>query len=313
MENTSIPMFDLSDFTNDKDNFVKNLGDGYRKFGFCSITNHGIPNDMINLALESARDFFELPEKVKQSYLVEGIGGARGYTGFGIEVAKGYNHADLKEFWHVGREVDSTMHNSDLLPNLWPKEIPSFKRSLYALYQALDNLGNTILQALALYLGLDEHYFEDKVNFGNSVLRALHYPPIKNQNTLSVRASEHEDINLITLLVGSHEQGLEILTHDKKWIPVSIIPGAIVVNIGDMLQRLTNHVLRSTTHRVVNPKDSDINKSRFSIPFFLHPNSNFLIKTLSQCISKDNPNRYPEPIIAADYLRERLCEIGLLK
>ena len=312
MGTTSIPTLDLADFKSDKEAFVKALGDGYCEFGFCGITNHGIPSDLIDAAFAVSKTFFSLPDEVKKSYSNPSQGGARGYTGMGIEVAKDQIHPDLKEFWHVGRE-ESRSSDESLLPNLWPQEVTGFKTQLYSLYEALDTLGNTILSALALYLGLDEHYFDDKVNCGNSILRALHYPPIEDKGTPSVRAGAHEDINLITLLVGSYQSGLQILTRDDQWIPVSIIPGTIVVNIGDMLQRLTNHVFRSTTHRVVNPKDDGAAQSRFSIPFFLHPNPDFLIETLEQCVTEDNPNRYPEPITANDYLLQRLKEIGLVK
>lgn len=308
----SVPTLDLAQFKRDKETFIKTLGDGYHEFGFCGITNHGIPNDLIDTAFAVSREFFALPDEVKQSYFIPGQGGARGYTGLGIEVAKDLEHPDLKEFWHVGREVGISSDES-LLPNLWPQEVSDFKARIYPLYEALDKLGNTILRSLALYLGLDEYYFEDKVNYGNSVLRALHYPPIEDNDTPSIRAGAHEDINLITLLVGSYQSGLEILTRDNQWIPVSMIPGTIVINIGDMLQRLTNHVLRSTTHRVVNPQDEGAAQSRFSIPFFLHPNHDFLIETLPQCVTEDNPNHYPEPITADDYRLERLREIGLFK
>jgi len=309
----TIPVLDLVQYKNEKETFVRALGDGYKEFGFCGITSHGVADSVIDEAFQASRELFELPESIKSSYIVPITGGARGYTGFGIEVAKDHNHPDLKEFWHVGREIPlgKPPHES-LLPNVWPDEVVNFKSRIYPLYEALDQLGGTLLSALALYLGLDASYFENKINYGNSVLRALHYPPVKQSDMPSVRAGAHEDINLITLLVGSEQSGLEILTRDKQWIPVSTIPGTIVVNIGDMLQRLTNHVLVSTTHRVVNSDEKNADQSRYSIPFFLHPNHDFVIETLPQCISEEHPNRYPNAIGSDEYLAERLREIGLL-
>ena len=242
-----------------------------------------------------------------------GQGGARGYTGFGVEKAKDSNHPDLKEFWHVGRELTGPAPHASLYPNVWPTEVEGFKQATYALYTELEKLGNTVLEALALFLGQQQNYFADKVNYGNSILRPIHYPPIKDTSTQSIRAGQHEDINLITLLVGSNEAGLEILRRDGSWLPVTTIEGTIVVNIGDMLQRLTNHVLPSTTHRVVNPAGAAAGEPRYSIPFFMHPNPDYVIKTLETCISADRPNRYPEPINSNDYLMQRLEEIGLLK
>jgi isopenicillin N synthase-like dioxygenase len=249
---------------------------------------------------------------VKQQYTTQS-GGARGYTNFGIETAKDSEHPDLKEFWQVGRETENQQPGHEaLLPNIWPREIDDFKPKLYRLYEALEALGNRILDALAVYLDLAPGYFRDKVNNGNSILRPLHYPPIAQQDTLSLRSAAHEDINLITLLVGSQEPGLEVLSRSGEWVPINMQAGAIVVNIGDMMQRLTNHVLPSTTHRVVNSPEAYTGGSRYSIPFFLHPNPDFEISTLPSCITPDNPNRYPQPILADVYLKQRLVEIGLM-
>lgn len=219
---------------------------------------------------------------------------------------------DLKEFWHIGRELEGEPPFAQLLPNVWPQEVPEFKTRMLALYEALDVLGNQVLDALAVYLGQSRDFFRSRVNMGNSILRPLHYPPIVDEGTPSVRAGAHEDINVLTLLVGSREPGLEVLARDGSWIPVTIIEGAIICNVGDMLQRLTNNVLPSTTHRVVNPPAPYSSQSRYSIPFFLHFNPDVLIDPLASCVTSDNLCRY-EPITADDYLMQRLREIGLLK
>lgn len=313
MSLTHIPTLDVSLFDSDKAAFVEKVGEAYKQFGFCGFSNHGLSDELIEHAFEVTRKFFALDEQTKKSYYIANQGGARGYTAKGVEIAKDSDHVDLKEFWHVGREIDGEAPHECLYPNVWPTEVAEFKQATLNLYNALEGLGNKVLRALALVLGQDEDYFADKTDHGNSVLRLLHYPPIEDASTQSIRAGQHEDINLITLLVGSHEAGLEILTREGKWLPVTMLPGAIVVNIGDMLQRLTNHVLPSTTHRVVNPEcEAGQDSPRYSMPFFLHPNPEFLIDTLDTCKSETHPNRYPEPISANDYLNERLREIGLM-
>ncbi len=307
----NVPTISIKNFPDDP-GFVQNLGQAYESCGFCGISDHGISDDIIEDAYAVLRRFFALPEAVKQQYTTQS-GGARGYTNFGIETAKDSEHPDLKEFWQVGRETENQQPGHEaLLPNIWPREIDDFKPKLYRLYEALEALGNRILDALAVYLDLAPGYFRDKVNNGNSILRPLHYPPIAQQDTLSLRSAAHEDINLITLLVGSQEPGLEVLSRSGEWVPINMQAGAIVVNIGDMMQRLTNHVLPSTTHRVVNSPEAYTGGSRYSIPFFLHPNPDFEISTLPSCITPDNPNRYPQPILADVYLKQRLVEIGLM-
>lgn len=308
-----VPTLDIRRFATDKDNFVAEIGKAYTEFGFCGISGHGIPDEVVANTYAAIKQFFALPNEVKAKYHKPGQGGARGYTAVGVEKAKDSNHPDLKEFWHVGRELDGPAPHPSLYPNVWPTEVDGFKQATYALYSELEKLGNTVLEALALFLRQEQSYFADKVNYGNSILRPIHYPPIKDTSTQSIRAGQHEDINLITLLVGSNEAGLEILRRDGSWLPVTTIEGTIVVNIGDMLQRLTNHVLPSTTHRVVNPAGAAAGEPRYSIPFFMHPNPDYVIKTLDSCISADRPNRYPEPINSNDYLMQRLEEIGLLK
>ncbi|MCC5864398.1 MAG: isopenicillin N synthase family oxygenase [Wenzhouxiangella sp.] len=308
-----VPILSLADFDDRRGAFSAALGQAWRQTGFVGVRDHGIDDALIDQSYAVFRQFFELPLAIKQQYHRPGIGGARGYTGFGIEQAKDHDVPDLKEFWHVGRELLSENPHPDiLLPNVWPAEIPQFKATALELYQALDKLGSRILSALALDIGLPGDWFADKTQLGNSILRPIHYPPIDNAVPGAVRAAQHEDINLITLLLGSREQGLEILTRSGQWVPVSTLPGTIVVNVGDMLQRLSNHVYPSTTHRVVNPAGEAARRARYSIPFFLHPNPDFLIETLPQCVGEDRPNRYPEPIRSDDYLKERLRQIGLL-
>lgn len=309
----SIPTLDLQRFHSDRQAFVEELGAAYRQYGFVGLSNHGLDGAVIAKAYATFQAFFALPLETKIRYHLAGKGGARGYTGFGIETAKDSDHPDLKEFWHVGRELPVGHAFENVMPpNLWPKEIEGFREYGYGLYQALDQLGRVMLSAIALHLGLAEDWFDDKVDRGNSILRPIHYPPIADPSTESVRAGQHEDINLITLLIGSSAEGLQLLQNDGSWLPVTMQDDAIVCNIGDMLQRLTNHVLPSTTHRVVNPPSDKASQPRYSIPFFLHPNPDFEIATLPQCMGPDMPNRYPEPITAHGYLEQRLREIRLI-
>lgn len=312
--NETVPTLDLRRWETDRDAFINDLGAAYENFGFCGISHHGIPDAIIASAYAVFKAFFALPGDDKARFHKTGGGGARGYTGFGVEAAKDSDHPDLKEFWHVGRNLPEGHRHADIMPpNLWVETIPEFREHAYALYEALDNLGRRVLRVMACYLGQEERYFDDKTQEGNSILRAIHYPPIGDPDTLCVRAGRHEDINLITLLIGSHEPGLEILSRQGEWIPVTTVEGAIVCNIGDMMQRLTNHVFPSTTHRVVNPPGDLAKQSRYSIPYFLHPNADFVIETLATCISEENPNRYPEALSSHAYLQQRLIEIGLLK
>lgn len=309
----SIPTLDIQRFDTDREAFVAELGAAYREWGFAGICNHGIPQAQIDCAYDVFQRFFALPEETKRKYHVPGGGGARGYTPFGIETAKGAKHFDLKEFWHVGREIPRDSVYADVMPpNQWPAEIPEFKEVAYGLFTALDQLGSRVLSALALDIGLPEDFFADKTDMGNSILRPIHYPPITADDVPNVRAGAHEDINFITLLVGASAAGLEVLSKKGEWVPFTSDADTIVVNIGDMLQRLSNHVYPSTTHRVVNPPGEAARKPRYSTPYFLHPNPDFLIKTLPGCISDGNPDRYPTPITAHEYLLERLREIKLV-
>ncbi len=292
--------------------FAEELIASMRRFGFALVCDHGIDSALIARGWELTAAFFALPEDEKRRYHLAGLAGARGYTPFGTEIAKGAARHDLKEFWHVGRDLPAGQpFDPSMPPNVWPEGVPGFQETFTSLYAAFDDAGGRILSALAVGFGMEPDWFDPVVDGGNSVMRLLHYPPIANAPDGAIRAGAHEDINLITLLLGAEEAGLELLDKDGDWITVSPPEGAMVINIGDMLQRLTNHVLPSTTHRVRNPDAARAAHSRYSMPFFLHPRGDFPIATLPQCISADNPNRYPEPILADDYLQERLREIGL--
>jgi isopenicillin N synthase-like dioxygenase len=310
---SQIPTLDIRRFDTDRKAFVAELGAAYREWGFCGIRGHGIPQAEIDAAYAVFKQFFALPTETKMKYHVPGSGGARGYTAFGVETAKDSKYPDLKEFWHFGREIPRDSKYADVMPaNLWPTEVPGFREHGYGLYETLDALGSRVLSGLALHLDLPEQFFADKTNFGNSILRPIHYPPITAPDIPNVRAGAHEDINFITLLVGASAAGLEVLSKKGEWVPFTSDADTIVVNIGDMLQRLSNHVYPSTTHRVVNPPGEQARKPRYSVPFFLHPNPDYIIETLPQTITADNPNRYPTPISAHDYLMERLREIKLI-
>ncbi|MEG3191674.1 isopenicillin N synthase family dioxygenase [Lysobacter sp. D1-1-M9] len=317
MPSSPIPTLDIRRLIDpaspsDRAAFVAELGQAYREWGFAGIRGHGIASAQIAASYEVFARFFALPDEVKRQYHVPGGGGARGYTPFGVETAKGAQHFDLKEFWHVGREIPRDSRYADVMPpNLWPTEVPDFREQAYGLYQALDALGSRVLSALALHIGLAEDYFADKTDSGNSILRPIHYPPITSDSIPNERAGAHEDINLITLLVGASAEGLEVRSRKGDWVPFTAQADTIVVNIGDMLQRLTNHVYPSTTHRVVNPPGERARQPRYSTPFFLHPNPDFLIDVLPSTVTPDNPSRYPEPITAQAYLDERLREIKL--
>jgi len=310
--NDEIASVSLKDVDRDPGAFAQELGRSFEQYGFAIIADHGIPDELIHRAEEKAKAFFALPEEVKRNYLIPGGGGARGYTPFGIETAKGHQAHDLKEFWHVGRELPHGHKFRDHMPdNLWPAEVPSFKDTFQELFTTFDRTGLKILKAIARHLKIDENYFEDAVREGNSVLRALHYPPQNEPTGEHIRAGAHEDINAITLLLGAEEAGLELLTKDGRWIPVSPRPGELVINIGDMLQRLTNGVLRSTSHRVVNPAPDRASQARYSMPFFLHFRSDFVIDALPETVPAGEQPKWP-PITANDYLKERLREIKLV-
>ena len=307
MNSQQIPQLDIQRFETDRDSFVTDFGNAYQEWGFAGITGHGIDARVIQAALDSAADFFALPLTIKEQYLGSGDW-SRGYVPFGKEKAKDSKHADLKEFYHIGRELEESPSSTR---NRWPKEVAHFKHSVQSLYSALDSLGQTLLQVVALHLGLEDDYFADSVNHGEALLRILHYPPLLDSNAPNVRAAAHEDINLLTLLVGSEQAGLEVLSRQGEWVPISIIEGTIICNVGDMLQRITNRQLPSTTHRVVNPKGADAKTSRYSIPFFIHPHPEMRLDCLPQCVDEDHPRAF-EPCSAGEYHEQRLREIGLL-
>jgi isopenicillin N synthase-like dioxygenase len=308
-----IPTLDIRRYDTDRTAFVAELGAAYREWGFAGICNHGIPQPLIDGAYDAFVRFFALPTDVKMQYHQKGTGGARGYTPFGIETAKDSRYPDLKEFFHIGRELPAdSKYRDTMAPNVWPTEVPDFRERGYALYQALDALGTRVLRALALHIGQPENFFDDKTNFGNSILRPIHYPPITAPDVPNVRAGAHEDINFITLLVGASAAGLEVKSRAGEWVPFTSAADTIVVNIGDMLQRLTNHVYPSTTHRVTNPPGEQARKPRYSVPFFLHPNPDVVLDPLPSCISADNPRRYDDSITSHEYLQQRLREIKLI-
>ena len=293
--------------------FSDALGASFQRYGFAVIADHGLDQARIDAAIADAKAFFALDEDTKRQYHIPGTGGARGLTPFGVETAKGAQAFDLKEFWHTGRELpEGHPYRKYMRDNLWPSEIPSFRQNVYGMYEDLDALGRKILKAVARYLKLENDYFEDKVQLGNSVLRLLHYPPVP-ADAPGVRAGAHEDINVITLLLGAEEAGLQLKDADGEWLDIAPPPGALVINIGDMLQRLVNHVLPSTTHRVVNPAPERRGFARYSTPFFLHFNPDFPIETLPSTITAENPDRYAgKTILAEDFLTERLREIKLI-
>ncbi|HET9356120.1 MAG TPA: 2-oxoglutarate and iron-dependent oxygenase domain-containing protein [Sphingomicrobium sp.] len=301
----------LNDAERDPQAFADEIGRSFVDYGFAIIRDHGIPQHLIDDAEEKAKAFFALPEDVKRSYKIEGSGGARGYTPFGIETAKGASAHDLKEFWHVGRDLpEGHPFRAHMGDNVWPDEVPGFKETFQKLYAAFDEAGVKVLRAVARFLKIDEDYFTDTVRDGNSVMRLLHYPPIDKPTGNHIRAGAHEDINTITLLLGAEEAGLQLLTKDGRWLDVSPKKGELVINIGDMLQRLTNGKLRSTSHRVVNPAPDRASKARYSMPFFLHFRSDFLIEALPGTVPPGEQPKWP-PITADEYLQERLREIKL--
>jgi isopenicillin N synthase-like dioxygenase len=307
----SVASVSLSDADRDPQAFAQELGSSFEEYGFAIVRDHGIPQALIDRAEEKAKAFFALPEEVKRSYLLAGTGGARGYTAFGVETAKGAEAHDLKEFWHVGRELAAGHRYRDVMgDNVWPAEVDGFRETFLELYDAFDAAGLKILAAIARYLGVDEDYFADTVKDGNSVMRLLHYPPVDKPTGNHIRAGAHEDINTITLLLGAEEAGLELKTKDGRWLPVSPKHGELVVNIGDMLQRLTNGRLRSTSHRVVNPAPDRASKARYSMPFFLHFRPDFVIEALPGTVAAGEEPKWP-PISSHDYLLERLREIKL--
>jgi isopenicillin N synthase-like dioxygenase len=313
----AIPVVNLADFLSGdpqlKQAFVNQLGKAYEEVGFVAVKNHGISDELIADLYKYVQHFFSLPSEAKKKYEIPGLAGQRGYTSFGKEHAKGSDAPDLKEFFQFGQIVeDNDPIKSEYPDNVQVGDISAFNTTFTKDFRAFEKSGKALLQAIALYLGLDEHYFDRHIHNGNSILRAIHYPPITQEPKSAIRAEQHEDINLITLLVGASADGLQILTKQNEWVPVTSLPEQIVVNVGDMLQRLTNNKLKSTTHRVVNPPKEMWGTSRFSIPFFLHPKSEMSLACLESCIDASHPKAFPDAT-AGEYLDERLREIGLKK
>ncbi|MBU6341176.1 MAG: isopenicillin N synthase family oxygenase [Bacteroidetes bacterium] len=312
-----IPTVDLSQFVQgnaaQQAEFVQALGKAFHEVGFVAVVNHGIPKELVEGFFNSAEAFFALPEDVKLKYEVPGMAGQRGYTSFGKEHAKQSKVADLKEFFQIGQSApaDHPLHSA-YAPNVDVTETPEFSRNGMNLYRAFEQAGASLLQAISIFLELDPYYFADKIEYGNSILRAIHYPPITEEPESAIRAEQHEDINLITLLVGASAGGLQLLNNDQQWIDIVPEADEIVINVGDMLQRLTNNYLKSTTHRVVNPPREMWHLPRLSIPFFLHPVVTMDLTCLPSCVTEENPLQYA-PITAGVYLDERLREIGLKK
>ena len=312
-----IPLLDLNNFKSQNKDlrtlFVKTLGQAFEEIGFVAIKNHGLTDKLINDVYDQTKLFFDLPLEVKKKYEVKELAGQRGYTSFGVEHSKGSAVGDLKEFWHFGQEVegDDPIKNT-YPPNFHVTESPGFNKTGMEVYKALENSGKYMLRAIAIYLGMDEFYFDAKIKNGNSILRPIHYAPITKEPETAIRAGEHEDINLITLLMGASADGLEILNKKGEWVPVTALPNQIIVNVGDMLERLTNDKLKSTTHRVVNPPKNKWHLPRYSIPFFLHPRMDMSLACVPQCVDSRHPILYKD-ITAGEFLNERLREIGLLK
>lgn len=314
-----IPSIDLNDFRrkDSKTKFIADLGKAFNEVGFVAVKNHGLSQEQTNILYESFKTFFSLDDAIKSKYDIPNGAGQRGYTPKRKETAKGFKSADLKEFWHIGqenkpKEIELLFDYAD---NVWPSEVPELQPIGYEVFKTLENAGLELLQAIAIYLQLPENYFDEKVATGNSILRCIHYYPIENPELVepdAVRAAAHEDINLITLLMGASADGLQIQKKDGSWVSVTALPDQIVVNVGDMLARLTNDKLKSTTHRVVNPPRELMHLPRYSMPFFMHPRSDMDLKCLENCIDAQNPKNYSD-MSAGEFLDERLRELGLKK
>lgn len=317
MSKNNIPNVDLADFVSDdpkrKEKFVKEIGEAYEEIGFVSLKNHFLSDDLVEELYKEVKAFFDLSTEAKRKYEIEGLGGQRGYVSFGKEHAKGKKEGDLKEFWHFGQEPSEDANLTEEYPeNVQVKELKDFNHVGMEAYRMIEKTGIYVLRALALYIGLEETYFDHWASNGNSILRPIHYPPITEEPEGAVRAGAHGDINLITLLMGASSGGLQVKRKDGEWIDAIPKKDELVINVGDMLERLTNNKLRSTIHRVVNPPKEEWDKPRYSIPFFMHPRSEMKLNCLEECIDREHPKQY-EDITAGDFLHQRLVEIGLIK
>ena len=312
-----IPSLDLRDFLSEdphrKAEFIQLIGKAFQEIGFCAVKGHLLSDDLVERLYKQIKLFFDLPDEVKAKYEFPEYSGQRGYVSFGKESAKGSKHGDLKEYWHFGQYVDEEEKgNYNYFPNINVDELPEFNKVGKEVYTSLENTAKHILRALALYLNIEENYFDQYIKNGNSILRPIHYPPILDDPKEAVRASAHGDINLITLLMGAHGKGLQVQHSNGEWIDAMAGKDELMINIGDMLSRHTNNLLKSTVHRVVNPDRELLKKSRYSIPFFMHPVSEMKLNVLESCINEDNPKSFDD-ITAGDFLNERLVELGLLK
>ena len=312
-----IPSVDLRDFLSDdpvrKQKFVNEIGKAYSDIGFVALKGHFLDDRLVDELYSEVRNFFSLPVETKSKYEIPGIGGQRGYVSFGKEHAKGRSAGDLKEFWHFGQYVsEGSKYAGEYPDNVEVTELPKFNEVGKEAYQMLEKTGVYVLRALALYLGLDEFYFDNYIKDGNSILRPIHYPPITDEPKDAVRAAAHGDINLITLLMGAQGKGLQVQNHNGDWIDAMAEPDELMINVGDMLSRHTNNKLKSTIHQVVNPPRELWGTSRYSIPFFMHPVSDMRLDVLEDCIDESNPKRY-EDISAGEFLHERLVDLGLIK
>ena len=312
-----IPSLDLRDFLSEdphrKLEFVQSIGKAFQEIGFCAVKGHLLSDELVERLYKQIKLFFDLPDEVKTKYEFPEYSGQRGYVSFGKESAKGSKHGDLKEYWHFGQHVEEEEKDKyNYFPNIHVDELPDFNKVGKEAYSSLENTAKYILRALALYLNIEENYFDKYIKNGNSILRPIHYPPILDDPKEAVRASAHGDINLITLLMGAHGKGLQVQHSNGEWIDAMAGKDELMINIGDMLSRHTNNLLKSTVHRVVNPDRELLKKSRYSIPFFMHPVSEMKLNVLESCINEDNPKSFDD-ITAGDFLNERLVELGLLK
>ena len=305
-----IPTISIKNINERKNIISKDIFEACQDVGFFTIVDHDLDINLIKKVLNLSAEFFNQSKEIKTKYFIKGGAGQRGYTPLGIETAKNSKMPDQKEFWHHGRSNWSQKYKKDMPENLLIKEVEDLNNELINLFDNFEEAGKKILSLVATALNLKENWFDNKINQGNSILRMIHYPKLKN-NSAGLRAEAHEDINLITLLIGTEQEGLEVLNKEKKWIPIDVGSNKIVCNVGDMLQRLTNDNLKSTTHRVCNPTDKKKNQPRYSIPFFLHLNPDYMIETLPNCIDKTSPNRYLDAISANEFLKIRLEEINL--
>jgi isopenicillin N synthase-like dioxygenase len=314
MEQT-IPVVDLQDYLHGsqgaKERFIAALGDSLKDCGFVALKNHGVDYRLIEKAYSSAENFFDLPEKEKRKYEDLAIKGQRGFTSFGREHAKDNKAPDLKEFWHVGRDLPDTSKFAKEYPkNIWPTEIPEFKEVMTELYRQLDVCSMRLLEACSIYIGEQPQFLPEMAKDGNTILRIINYPEVSpSRDPASIRAGAHEDINFITLLCEATAGGLELQKRDGSWLPIHALKGQIIVDTGDMLQNLTNGLLKSTTHRVVNPDNS--RERRFSMPYFVHPRSDVDLSPLASSVAKTGGKKSYPDISAGEYLEQRLREIGL--